>query len=123
VIGGADDADPGLEQPIARLSKLIVGLADLEPEVVQAHPWRRRDRCRPLTDLEQEELVMRPARGEHGADLAEAGDLLPPQDVLVEVTGPLQVPHVQHDVSELLDLHGTPPRERYPGRIRQFPLC
>ena len=60
------DGDPGVLQLLDRLAQLVVGGADLEPEVVEAGaPARRRGRRR-RTDLDEQQLVVGATAAERG---------------------------------------------------------
>lgn len=55
-----------LDEPIPRFSQLLVGLTDLEAEVVHADPAPLGDGRRVGTYLDQEQLMVRPVRREVG---------------------------------------------------------
>ena len=58
---------------------------------------------------EQEQLVMRAARREHHPAVTQARDFLESEDVPVEMDRAGKVRHVEHDVTQLVNLHGTAP--------------
>src|SRR5205807_2183236 len=105
VIGRPADVRAGDGQGSERLAELLVGGPDLEPEVVHADPSSCGDRQRVRPDLDEKKLVMRASRGEHGHLRRAGSDLLPSQEVSVELPRRVEVADVQHDVAQLLDLH------------------
>ena len=81
--------------------------------MVQADVASAGQRLRLLTDLDEQQLVMGPAAAEErDRDAAQrtvvrSFQLLPAEHVSVERGGPLDVAHVEDDVSQLLDLHAA----------------
>ena len=58
----ADDGDAGFLTAAERGAQLVVGVADLESEVVEADMPARRQGLRVLADLDEQQLVVRPTR-------------------------------------------------------------
>ena len=58
VVARAHDRGAGLGHPLQRLAQLVVGVAHLEAEVVQADPPADRERRGVLADLDEEQLVV-----------------------------------------------------------------
>src|SRR5579864_4657483 len=111
VIAGADHAHARRLATADRRAQLIVRIADLEPEVVQAHVASTRQWQRVLAHLDQQQLVVSPAAAEEGdrdaSERAVASRLqtLPPEHVAVKRRRPLDIANVQNDMTEFLDLH------------------
>src|ERR1700727_1317392 len=66
---------------VRRGAQVVVGLTDVEPEVVHPDAPPRRDRRGVRADFDEEQLVMRASRGEAGGadgDLPGSGQDLPP---------------------------------------------
>src|SRR4029079_17526854 len=87
----------------------VVGLADLQAEVVQAHMATRRDRRGVRADLDEQQIVMSASRrgierrgGHPGGTAADLGEA---EDVAVEMPRLLEVADVEHRVPKLLYLH------------------
>ena len=91
--------------------QVIVGLTHVEAEVVQADTAALGDRRRVRPDLDEQQLMVRAARGEGGhpnRSLSRLGDDLGPSEhVPVEGGGPLDVAHVEHQVAELAHRHAV----------------
>src|SRR5262249_46541449 len=93
-------------QLVERVAQLVVGVADLQADVIQADAAALGDRRRTLADLDEQKLVMGASAREGGGGEGEvAGHALPAEQVAVEGGGALEVAHVEDDVAELLDLH------------------
>ncbi len=91
------------------LAQLVVALAHLQAEVVHPHPATARDGRSVGAHLDQQQLVVGPARREgRGREVQRhvTAHLPPPEDVAVEPARPLQVADVQDEMAELLDFHG-----------------
>src|SRR5579863_3473401 len=84
VIGHAGDLNAGLAQPRDRGAEFVVVFADLEPEVI--HPDARlvRNRRGVTADLNEQQLVMRSARGVRRNGIAMRHDFLPSQNIAIE---------------------------------------
>ena len=109
VIRGPDEAGTCRHQLVSRLPQLYVGIADLEPEVIHPDPAARRDRRCVLPHLDQQQLVVRAPGREGGGRkpdlLARDRDLRPAQQVAIEPPRAFQIPNVEDEVPELLDVH------------------
>ena len=109
VIRRADQARSGGHQLIASFAQFLVRIADLQAEVVHPDPPAPRDGGRILPDRDQEQLVVGPARGERRGRKADLlrwhGNLLPAQHISIEAARAVEVADVQHQVSQLFDLH------------------
>ena len=61
VVRRADQLHAGLDDRVARLAQLVVRLADLQTEVIEADTPSRRDGRRVRTHLDEQQLVVRAA--------------------------------------------------------------
>src|SRR5580700_4133783 len=112
VVARADDVDARFLATPYRIAQLVVRVAHLETEVIQADMAATRQVLRVLTDLDEQELVVRaPAAEERDRDAAERAvrglETLPAEHIPVERRGSLDVVDVQDDMAEFLDLHGV----------------
>jgi len=109
VVRRADEAGARRDQLIPGLPQLGVGFSDLESEVVHADPAALGDWRRVLPHLDQEQLVMGPPGGKRRSgktDLfARDRDLLPAQQVAIEMPRAIEIADVEDQVAELLDVH------------------
>ena len=118
VISGADEPRASRDQLVASLAQFSVGFPDLEPEVIHANPAPAWDGSRILSDLDQEQFVMRASRRKGGGRkpdlLAGNRDLPPTQDVTIEAAGALELAHVEDEMAKLFDLQidAPPPDSR-----------
>src|SRR5438132_2709351 len=106
VIRHTDDLRARLLELVTRLAQLVVGLADLQSEVIEAEAPSLRQRRGTRADLDEQQLVMRAARGERRRwklHPALGRDLVPAEQLAVETSRSRQILHVQDQVSELFD--------------------
>jgi acyl-CoA thioester hydrolase len=109
VIRRPDETGARGGQLVSRLPQLGVSFADLESELIHPDPAALGDRRGVLPHLDQEQLVMRPSRrkgrGRETNLFAWDGDLLPAQQVAIEMPRPIEISNVEDEVAELLDFH------------------
>src|SRR5439155_25813742 len=77
--------------------------------VLQTTPSSARNGLAAPTPFDQEQFVVGAAGGEHRHLVRDARDLPPPEHASAEAARDFEITNVQHDVAELLDLHGPPP--------------
>ena len=109
VIRRADQTGARGDQLISGLAQLVIGFPDLEAEVIHPDPAALGNRRRVLPHLDQEQLVMRPPgrKGRSGKSnlFAWDGDLLPAQQVTIEMPRAIEIANVEDEVAELLHFH------------------
>jgi hypothetical protein len=100
VVARAEDRYTEFREPVGGLTEVVVGVPDLQTDVVQALVATTWLRSGVLPYLNEEELVVGPATRERGDGATRTGGngFVPAQDVMVERGRFVDVSHVKHHV-------------------------
>src|ERR1700736_5870645 len=123
VVARAHNAHARRLNVLDRVAQLVVAVADLEPEVIQPDMPSFWERLGILAHLDEQQLVVSaPAAEQRNRKatkwcLVRRLQLVPAEHVAVEGGGPLDIAHIQHEVSEFLHFHSicTPVRVLAPS--------
>lgn len=115
VVASASDRDSVDGEVRDHLTQIVVVVAHVQPEVIEAKPSPFGDGRSRRSDFDEEKLVVGSPGRERGSRNTQGdipGDLVPAEDFAVKVPGSFQILDLEHDVAELADLHRVVPSLR-----------